>query len=189
MTSAYRAGGGVPAKAGTGSSVKVVIYSNSWRVSIIKLGINLLITGLRSLSRHFLRKIVETIMWRDIRASSMLVLLRNTAMTTIDLIKWRIPLGNRALRATSPFSLITWRKVEKRYAEIEKPGVLFACSAFPGYSQLYHSCHLLISYGENRDVDFDTFFETAHHFLFSTRLLPLTIEEKLSQMCQETGRF
>jgi hypothetical protein len=78
-----------------------------------------------------------------------------------------------------------WRKTEKRCAQIEKPGVLFACSAFPGYSQLYHSCHLLISYGENRDVDFDTFFETAHHFLFSTRLLPLTREEKLSQMCQE----
>ena len=43
-----------------------------------------------------------------------------------------------------------------------------------------------ISYGENRDVDFDTFFEAAHHFLFSTRLRPLTIEEKLSQMCQQT---
>ncbi len=47
---------------------QAVIYSNSWRVSIIKLGINLLITGLRSLSRQFLRKIVETIMWRDILA-------------------------------------------------------------------------------------------------------------------------
>src|SRR5713226_9862096 len=90
------------------------------------------------------------------------------------------------LRATPPFSLLTWRKVEKRCAQIEKPGVLFACSAFPGYSQLSHLCHLLVSYRENRDVDFDTFFETAHHFLFSTRLRPPTREEKLSQMCQET---
>jgi hypothetical protein len=101
-------------------------------------------------------------------------------MTTIDLIKWRVLLGNRALRATPPFSLLTWRKVEK-------PGVLFACSAFPGYSQLSHLCHLLVSYREKRDVDFDTFFETTHHFLFSTRLRPLTREEKLSQMCQETA--
>src|SRR5260221_2365944 len=82
-----------------------------------------------------------------------------------------------------------WRKVEKRCAQIEKPGVLFACSAFPGYSQLSHLCHLLVSYREKRDVDFDTFFEKTHHFLLSIRLRPLTREEKLSQMCQETVGF
>lgn len=48
--------------------MRSVIYSNSWRVSIIKLGTNLPLIGLRSLSRRFFSKIVEIIIWRDILA-------------------------------------------------------------------------------------------------------------------------
>ncbi len=51
-----------------GYTVLIVIYSNSWRVSIIKLGTNLPLIGLRSLSRRFFSKIVEIIIWRDILA-------------------------------------------------------------------------------------------------------------------------
>jgi len=38
-------------------------------------------------------------------------------MTNFVPIKWRVPIGNPALRAAWSFSLIKWRKAEKRCAE------------------------------------------------------------------------
>src|SRR5258708_4266065 len=98
-------------------------------------------------------------------------------------------LSETASGATKSFSLKTWRKAEKRSTEIEKPGTLPACLVSPGCLRLFRLCHLLISSRENRDVDFDTFFETTHHFLSFTRLWPPTIREKLSKMCCLTTGF
>ena len=118
-------------------------------------------------------------------SSSMLVLLRNTAMTTLDLIKWRVPLGNRFWSNVAFFSYNmaqSWKEMRsnrKAWRSVRLFGIPWLFSTLP-FVSLPH----LIQRKSRRW--FWHVFETAHHFLLSTRLRPLTIEEKLSQLCQET---
>jgi hypothetical protein len=164
-----------------------VIYSNSWRVSIIKLGTNLPFIGLRSLSRRFFSKIVEIIIWRDI--------LTHLFGTTRKCCNDHSLSDNMACSSRKPlleqqrlFSLKTWRKAEKRSTEIEKLRVLltwfslavFNSSVCATYSSPLKKIETLI---------LTRFLQTTLLFLFSTRLRPPTMREKLSKMCQKTVDF
>jgi hypothetical protein len=101
-------------------------------------------------------------------------------MATLSLITWRVPLGNR-FWSFRDFSLS--KRGAKLKSDLPKSKSLGFC--FLGFRLSVFSSSVCAP-EENRDVDFDTFSETPLPFLFSTRLQPPTMREKLSKMCQKT---